>query len=152
VAAGSGLYGFTLAKNPKVQVTSLDWPNVLVETRKWAERLGVKNNQYIEGNLFEVDWRGPYDVIVMSHIFHHFDRETCERLMKKAAAALAPGGKLAVHDFLADQGGELFSLTMLVWTKKGEAYRSDDYRRWYTAAGLAAPTVHPMGPTAWLIA
>jgi cyclopropane fatty-acyl-phospholipid synthase-like methyltransferase len=152
VAAGSGLYGFTLAKNPKVRLTSLDWPNVLPEMRKWAERMGVKGNQYLEGNLFEIDWRGPYDVIVMSHIFHHFDSDTCERLMKKAAAALAPGGKLAVHDFLADHGGELFSITMLVSSKKGEAYRSDDYRRWFAAAGLPAPSLHAMGPTAWLIA
>ena len=36
VAAGSGLYGFTLAKHPNVQLTSLDWPNVLQETKEWA--------------------------------------------------------------------------------------------------------------------
>jgi C-methyltransferase len=151
VAAGSGLYGFTLAKNPKVKLTSLDWPNVIPETRKWAERMGVHNTHYLEGNLFELDWRGPYDVIVMSHIFHHFDRPTCERLMTKAAAALAPGGKVAVQEFLADQGGELFSITMLVTTRHGEAYRSDDYRGWFAAAGLPAPSLHVIGPTAWLI-
>ena len=155
VAAGSGLYGFTLAKDPRVELTSLDWPNVLVETRKWAERMGVRGNHYLEGNLFELDWRGPYDVIVMSHIFHHFDRETCRNLMKKAAAALAPGGCVAVHDFLADEpGGQLFSITMLVWTKKGEAYRADDYLGWFADAGLKDPSVHhtKVGPTAWMLA
>jgi hypothetical protein len=41
VGAGSGIYGFTLAKHPNVELTALDWPNVLEHTRGWAKRLGV---------------------------------------------------------------------------------------------------------------
>ena len=158
VAAGSGLYGYTLAqKNSNVELTSLDWPNVLVETRKTAERLGLDSARlrYIEGNLFEADFGGPYELIVMSHIFHHFDRETCLGLMKKVAAALAPGGRVAVHDFLADHpGGQLFSITMMIWTKHGEAYRGQDYLAWFAESGLKNPSIQPvpMGPTSLLFA
>src|SRR6185436_15691404 len=55
VACGSGLYGLTLARDPRVELTLLDWPNVLVETRKWALRTGADASRvrYIEGNLFE---------------------------------------------------------------------------------------------------
>ncbi len=72
IAAGSGLYGFTLASRPNVHLTSLDWPNVLVETRRWAARAGVDPTRvrYIEGNLFEVDYQGPYDLILLSHVYH----------------------------------------------------------------------------------
>jgi 2-polyprenyl-3-methyl-5-hydroxy-6-metoxy-1,4-benzoquinol methylase len=160
VAAGSGLYGYTIAqKNPNVELTSLDWPNVLVETRKNAERmkLDAARLHTIEGNLFEVEWGGPYELIVMSHIFHHFDRPTCAALMKRAAAALAPGGRVAVHDFLAGSGhpgAALFSITMLVWTRHGEAFVADDYRAWMAEAGLRNPAVHavPMGPTSLVFA
>jgi C-methyltransferase len=160
VAAGSGLYGYTFAqKNSNVELTSLDWPNVLVETRKNAERMKLDATRLktIEGNLFEVEWGGPYELIVMSHIFHHFDRPTCAGLMKRAAAALAPGGRLAIHDFLAGSGhpgAVLFSITMLIWTKHGEAFAADDYRGWIADAGLRNPAVHavPMGPTSFVFA
>ncbi len=150
VACGSGLYGLTLAKSPNVDVTLLDWPNVLVETKKWVERSGADASRvhYKEGDLFEVDFGGPYDVIVMSHIFHHFDDATCARLMKKAAAALAPGGRIVVNDFLFDASlsnpmAAMFRVTMLVWTKKGTAYEESDYRRWMKDAGLEVALVKP---------
>jgi C-methyltransferase len=149
VAAGSGLYGFTLASRPNVHLTVLDWPNVLVETKEWARRVGVDSARvrYIEGNLFDVDFQGPYDLVVMSHIYHHFDAATCASLTKKVAAALAPGGRIAVHDFLYDAElknpmGALFAVTMLLWTRKGETYSVGDYGKWFEAAGLKPAGVH----------
>jgi 2-polyprenyl-3-methyl-5-hydroxy-6-metoxy-1,4-benzoquinol methylase len=143
VAAGSGIYGFTLAKRPNVELVSLDWPNVIVEMRKWAERLQVDGKRWrtLEGNLFEVEWGGPYDLIVMSHIYHHFDEPTCQGLTDKVARALAPGGRAVIHDFMSDpavanKGAALFSMIMLVSTRKGRAYSVADYRAWAEKAKL----------------
>jgi hypothetical protein len=66
----------------------------------------------------------------------------------KVAAALAPGGRVAIHDFLYDAElknpmGALFSVTMLMWTPKGEAYSAGDYEGWLTKAGLKPAGVHP---------
>lgn len=148
IAAGSGIYGLTLAKSPNVDVTLLDWPNVLVETRKWAERLGADPSRvhYLEGNLFEVAYGGPYDLVVLSHVYHHFDDATCEALTKKVAAALAPGGRIAINDFLYDEAlsnpmAALFQTTMLTWTRKGTTFSEADYRRWAKAAGLSVVEV-----------
>lgn len=147
IAAGSGIYGFTLAKHPNVELTSLDWPNVLVETRAWAERLGVDKarTRYIEGNLFEVDFKGPYDLILLSHVYHHFDRPTCLGLTTKVAAALAPGGRVAVQDFVIDENNPmptLFSASMLMWTRNGEAFAESDYRQWFVESGLTPAGLH----------
>ncbi|MGA3121189.1 MAG: class I SAM-dependent methyltransferase [Polyangiaceae bacterium] len=161
VAAGSGLYGFTLASRPNVHLTSLDWPNVLVETRRWAQRAGVDSTRvrYIEGNLFDVDYQGPYDLILLSHVYHHFDAPTCASLTKKVAASLAPGGRIAVQDFLYDAElknpmGALFALSMLMWTRKGQTYSVEDYAGWFTGAGLKPAGVHPGAglPTSFLFA
>ncbi len=160
IAAGSGTYGFTVAKNPNVQLTLLDWPNVLVHTRKTAQQLGVDASRvkYLEGNLFELDWKGPYDVVLLSQIYHHFDSTTCLRITRKAAAALAPGGKIVVHDLISDDvknpAAVMFSLTMLMWTQKGEAYALRDYEKWFSEAGLAQPKVHSFEglPTSVLVA
>jgi C-methyltransferase len=149
VAAGSGLYGFTLASRPNVHLTSLDWPNVLVETKEWAKRLRVDpaRVRYIEGNLFEVDLQGPYDLVLLSNVYHHFDAATCASMTKRFAGALAPGGRLVVQDFLYDAElknpmGALFAVTMLMWTRKGETYSIGDYTKWFEGAGLKPAGVH----------
>lgn len=160
VAAGSGIYGFSLALNhANVDVTALDWPNVLVETKAWAKKLGVdeKRTHYLEGNLFDVDFAGPYDLIVLSHVFHHFDAAVCQGLMKKVSAALAPGGRVVVHDFLTDgsnPAGAMFAVTMLMWTKKGEVYSTAEYSRWMAEAGMKHAKAHPVPgmPTSFVIA
>jgi C-methyltransferase len=160
VAAGSGVYGYTLMRLPNVEVTFLDWPNVLPETRKWGERLGVdaKRAQYLPGNVFETNLNGPYDLIVASHIYHHFDPKTCQALTRRLAEALAPGGRLAVHDFMTGQalenpGATMFSLVMLIWTRSGKAYAADDYTAWMIESGFKKPSVHPLAgmPTTWMI-
>lgn len=150
VAAGSGLYGFVLAKRPNVKLTALDWPNVLEETKKQAARFGVDaaRVRYLPGNLFEADYQGPYDLILLSHVYHHFDPPTCEALTKRVAAALAPGGRVAIHDLLYDAElknpmGALFSTTMLLWTRKGEAYSAEQYQGWLRSAGLTPSGVYP---------
>jgi C-methyltransferase len=161
IACGSGIYGYSLLKHPGVEVTLLDWPNVLPKTREWGARLGADMSRvkFLEGNLFEVDYGGPYDVILLSHVYHHFDSDTCLRLTRKVGGALAPGGRVLVQDFvsspdLSNPAATLFSITMLMWTRKGEAFTADDYRRWFTQAGFKAPSLHAsLGmPTSWLVA
>ena len=59
----------------------------------------------------------------------------------KAAAALAPGGTLAVHDYLFGCGDSvavsLFDMTMLVGTPQGRCYERRDLQQWLRAAGVA---------------
>jgi ubiquinone/menaquinone biosynthesis C-methylase UbiE len=160
VAAGSGIYGYTMVKNhANLSLTTLDWPNVLAESKTWADKMGIDKARvrYVEGNLFDTEFGGPYDLVLMSHIYHHFDPPTCLALTRKAAKALAPGGKLVVHEFLSDEDnapGVMFSVTMLVWTRHGEAYGAADYKKWFAEAGLKGSTVHPsLGmPTTFLMA
>lgn len=161
IAAGSGIYGFMLAKHPSVELTCLDWPNVLEKTREWARRLDVdaKRVRYLPGNLFEVDFGGPYDLIVLSNVYHHFDPPTCFALTKKVAAALTPGGRVAVNDVVYDPtlgnpGAAMFSVIMLFWTKKGESFSLADYTKWLADAGFGKPEVYPSEgtPASWLLA
>ena len=160
VACGSGIYGYSLMRIPGVDVTFLDWPNVLTETRAWGARMGIDTARahYLPGSVFEADLGGPYDLVVASHIYHHFDPKTCQSLTRRLAGALAPGGRLAIHDFITGQalenpGASMFSLVMLVWTRHGKAYSEADYNTWMLEAGLKKPSVHaaPGMPTTWML-
>ena len=95
IAAGHGLFGIMIAQqNSKAQITALDWPNVLAVATENAEKFGVaERHSTLEGDAFDVEFGGPYDLILVTNFFHHFDPPTCEKLMRKILAALAPGGR-----------------------------------------------------------
>jgi hypothetical protein len=120
-------------------------------------QLDMKRVKYLEGSLFDVDYGGPYDLVLLSQIYHHFDPQTCLILTRKVSKALAPGGRAAIHDFLVDGGnpaGIMFSLTMLIWTHKGESYGEKDYRAWLSESGFGSVRVQPNTgmPTSFVIA
>jgi C-methyltransferase len=150
VACGSGLYSLTLAeRHEHARVSLLDWSNVLDRTRETVERLGLQGRtRTIDGDVFEVPLGGPYDLIVASHIFHHFSEERCLTLLERLAAALKPDGRLAINEFVPGERPaeepfpHLFSVIMLTWTREGEAYPLETYVRLLEAAGFASPEVH----------
>jgi 2-polyprenyl-3-methyl-5-hydroxy-6-metoxy-1,4-benzoquinol methylase len=161
VAAGSGIFGATLAKRPNVETTLLDWPNVLAESEVWLQRLGVDRSHVktIAGDFFQVNWEGPHDVILLCNVLHHFDDATCAGILKKASNALAPGGKVAVLEFLYDAEirnpmGAMFATLMLAWTRHGQTYSAGDIDRWSKAAGFASTRVVPLQgmPASYVIA
>jgi SAM-dependent methyltransferase len=163
IACGSGLYSLTLAaRQASARTTLLDWANVLELARTNVEEMGlVERTGYIEGNVFEVPLGGPYDLVVASHIFHHFSKERCLELLRRLRDTLKPGGRLAINDFVP--GGSrpvdepfpfLFSVIMLTWTREGEAYPLGTYERLLAQAGFGRIEVHPsVGmPSSFIIA
>ena len=55
------------------------------------------------GDAFTVDWGTGYDVALMTNFLHHFDAATCTTLLKKVAASLKPGGRIAVLEFVPNE-------------------------------------------------
>jgi 2-polyprenyl-3-methyl-5-hydroxy-6-metoxy-1,4-benzoquinol methylase len=156
VAAGHGLFGITVARqHPKATITALDWANVLAVANENARNAGVADRvKLLPGNAFELDWGGPYDVVLLTNFFHHFDVPTCERLAAKAHAALAPGGRAITLEFIpeADRvtptGTATFALTMLATTAQGDAYTFAEYDGIFSRAGFARSEFHALPPTA----
>lgn len=160
VGCGDGLYSFLLAEaHPQAAVTLLDQANVLATTRRLAEERGLgKRARFLAGDLFEVEFGGPYDLILASNVFHLFGADRCRRLLRRLRSALKPDGRLAIHEFApdasaADPVSRLFSLIMLVRTHGGETHTLTDYRQMLAETGFTAPEVHPLErqPTSLLL-
>ena len=160
LGAGSGTYGFTLLKrNPNAELTIVEWANVIPEAKKMADRSAIDQRRvkYVSGNLAEVDYGGPFDLVIVSHVLHHLDKPTCAAVMKKIAGALAPGGRVVIHEFVGNDAtsqSALFSITMLAWTPRGDAYSIADYEAWLSDAGIAPLWTEPPGelPSTLIIA
>ena len=155
VAAGHGVFGITIAEQyPQSRITALDWPNVLAVAAENAQRAGVANRHSLKpGSAFDIDWGGPYDIVLLTNFFHHFDIPTCEQLAAKAYAALAPGGRAFTLEFIPDadrvtpRSTATFALTMLATTARGDAYTFAEYEQIFTHAGFRCSEFHSLPPT-----
>lgn len=150
VAAGHGLFGIVIAqKNPGARITALDWPKVIDVARENAKQMGV-NDRYstIIGDAFTVDLKGPYDVILLTNLLHHFSESECIGLLKRLRAALRPGGRLVTLEFVPNEDrvsppvSATFPLVMLATTAKGDAYTFAELDRMFRAAGFGGSTLH----------
>ena len=152
IAAGHGLFGIEIAKqNPQAHVTGLDWAPVLRVALKNAEKAGVKDRyDMLPGSAFEVEFGGPYDVVLLTNFLHHFDKPACVGLLRKVRAVLKPGGRAATLEFVPNEDrvsppmAAAFAMTMLTSTVSGDAYTFSDLSGMYAEAGFGAVTAHPI--------
>jgi 2-polyprenyl-3-methyl-5-hydroxy-6-metoxy-1,4-benzoquinol methylase len=155
VAAGHGLFGIAVAlRHQRALVTALDWPKVLAVASENARAAGVAGRQaLLPGSAFDLDWGGPYDVVLLTNFLHHFDAATCERLALKTFAALTPGGRAFTLDFIPDPDRTTppaaagFALTMLATTAHGDAYTFAEYEEIFGRAGFKRSEFRPLPPT-----
>jgi len=154
IAAGHGLFGITLARlNPHAEVTALDWRNVLAVAEENARLAGVASRyRTIPGSAFDVDWGDGYDLVLLPNFLHHFDPPTCERLLAKAHAALAPDGRVVIVEFVPDDDrmgpadAVRFGLVMLAGTAGGDAYTFPELSAMLRNTGFDRPTLHDLSP------
>jgi 2-polyprenyl-3-methyl-5-hydroxy-6-metoxy-1,4-benzoquinol methylase len=152
IAAGHGLFGIAIAQhNPKARVTALDWPDVLAVAARNAEKMGVADRwTLLAGDAFTHDFGGPYDIILVTNFFHHFDVPTCEGLVQKVSSALNPGGKCLTLDFVPNEdrvspaAAARFAMQMLGGTPAGDAYTLQEYRDMFQKAGFVTSEAHQL--------
>ncbi len=145
LGGGPGTYAihFCLA-NPELTAVVYDLPT----TRTFAEgtiaRFGLSGRITFASGDFHADpLPTEFDTAWLSHVLHSDGPEACSTLLKKAVAALSPGGELMVQEFILDDTKDgppfpaLFSLNMLLGTSTGQSYSGKELADMMTAAGLS---------------
>ncbi len=144
IAAGHGMYGIAMARqNPQAEITAQDWRNVLEVAKENAQKAGIAARyRTLPGSAFEVDFAGPYDLILVPNFAHHFDVAEATKFFKKCGGALKTGGRIALVEFVPNEdrvsppAQAAFALTMLVGTPAGDAYTFSEYERMLQEAGF----------------
>lgn len=155
LAAGHGMFEITLARhNRNAEVWAVDWSNVLQVARENAAAAGIADRYHtIPGSAFEVEYGSGYDLALLTNFLHHFDPPTNEKLLSKVRAALKPGGRAVILEFVPNEDrvsppvAAGFSLTMLVGTPGGDAYTFSELQRMLKNAGFRSGELHPLPPT-----
>ncbi len=155
IAAGHGLYGIAVAKqNRKANVFAVDWVGVLTVAEQNARTAGVADRYHtLPGSAFTVDYGTGYDLVLLTNFLHHFDAATCQKLLEKVYAALKPGGRAAILEFIPNEDRlsppvpAQFSLMMLASTAGGDAYTFSQYEGILRNVGFVESELHPLPPT-----
>jgi 2-polyprenyl-3-methyl-5-hydroxy-6-metoxy-1,4-benzoquinol methylase len=130
IAASHGIFGISVAKqNPTAHIYASDWKNVLEVAQKNAQAMSLADRYHIlPGSAFETDFGSGYDLVLITNFLHGFDPPTCTAFMRKVHAALKPGGRAAIAEFVPNPDrvspptAAAFSLMMLAATPSGDAY------------------------------
>jgi SAM-dependent methyltransferase len=123
------------------QVTVLDYPEVIELMARELTEAGIAT---IKADATQGIPARDFDLAFCGNLFHSMSPVECAAVVRDAAAALSPGGALAIYDFLRGRGlrSSMFAVNMLVATDGGDVYAEEDYRDWCEAAGLREFTVH----------
>ena len=155
ISASHGAYGIAFAKkNPRAHLVALDWEAVLAVAEKNATAAGLAGRfSKIVGDAFTVALGCDYDVVLVPNFLHHFTIAECTRFLGRVHAALHPGGRVVIVEFVPNEDritpppAASFSLVMLGTTPEGDAYTFAEYQKMLTASGFRDSQLHPLPPT-----
>ena len=145
LGGGPGTYALAfLKRNPALKATVCDRAPALAVAREIAKTLPHgKRLSYLPLDFTAQPIPGRYDIIWFSNVLHIYSPEENQRLFRKMAKALVPGGRLLIQDaFLHDANGlhpqdaSLFAVTMLLFTDRGNTYSIRDTATWLKRAGF----------------
>jgi ubiquinone/menaquinone biosynthesis C-methylase UbiE len=158
LAAGSGVWGIAIAQQHlNAHVTAVDFEGVLPITRKAAARFGLEDRfEFIAGDVLKADLGVGYTAAIIGHLLHGLGRKDSQHLLRRVAGALAPGGTIAIAEFLVNKDrtgpppGLTFALNMLLATEEGDTFSFEEISGWLQEAGfekarlLEAPGLSPL--------
>jgi acetylserotonin N-methyltransferase len=139
---GSGALSLAIAAAWPVQCVVWDLPVVCPIAREHAAAAGLADRVTAEpGDLFADSYPPGFDAVLFSQIFHDWPPEKDAELLRKAHAALPPGGLVLIHEKLVDADGSgplanaLVNLDMALWTE-GQQLTEAELRAMLETAGF----------------
>ena len=145
VGGGSGAFAAAFAaKEPGLVAVVFDLPNVVPLTRDYIAEAGLTGRVTTAvGDYLADPLPKGFDLVFLSAVIHSNSPEQNAALLASCAAALNPGGRVAVVDWVMEDdrvtppGGAFFALNMLVATDQGDTFTEREIRGWMNEAGLA---------------
>ncbi len=151
IAGGSSIFGMTiLSRDATAEVTQLDWPNVNAVAKKLNHERGLAGKiRFMDGEHHTASLeKNHYDLALASNFCRFESPKGNRALFAKAYAALKPGGRFVVNDFLPNEERTeptfvlRFSVYTLTHTPEGECWTLSQYSEWLKAAGFTSIETH----------
>jgi 2-polyprenyl-3-methyl-5-hydroxy-6-metoxy-1,4-benzoquinol methylase len=153
VGGGHGAYSAAFCRRyPRLKATILDLPQAvevaapLVAEEDLEERIVHKSGNAKTEDLGRAVW----DIILVSHLVHHFDDAQNRSLLKRAADALRPNGIIIIIDVLREssrvagsQTGALLDFYFAITSLSG-TFSATQVASWLTPTRLVIERIIPL--------
>lgn len=144
VGGGHGGYSMALARHyPKLHPTVYELPAAAEAAAQIIAQAGMSDRVAVQvGNFQQEDLGSGYDVILLFGVLVSETPAGKVDLLRKAHAALVPGGQVAIREFFIDPDqpdssrSAIFSLQMLLSTGAGDISSLADLQGWLREAGF----------------
>ena len=145
VGGGPGTYSVALIQQtPGLTSTVLDVPGVLEVTRDLIDASGFADRvTLMPGDYLTSPFGTGFDVVLLSGMMHRETPDTCQMLLRKAFAALDPGGIVIVSDVFFEDDRKAtppfavyFALNMMLTSDEGSAHAMTEMSRWMSGVGF----------------
>jgi hypothetical protein len=146
LGGGHALYSIALCqKYPQLSAVTFDGAQALVVGRESIRAAQLEARVTVqEGDLLKDALGTGFDLILLFNLLHGFGAEQNIALLRKARAALNPGGRVAIMDQLVGNSGlplaEAFAQILglsFFHLVGGQTYTYAEIRGWLTTAGFA---------------
>lgn len=160
VGAGAAPWALAvLERQPDATAVVNDLPAVLPLARRALAGAGLDRRvAFLSGSYWEAELGTGFDMVVLGHVCRAEGDRGAAALVGRAAAALVPGGRLVVTEYLLDDDlrgppqAQLLGITMVASTARGGTFTRRQARAWLSAAGLELEAeASPLPPTAVLV-
>jgi (2Fe-2S) ferredoxin/SAM-dependent methyltransferase len=156
VGGGSGAYTVAFLKAfPDATAVLMDLPPVIRVATRYIREASMEERISLTAGDFMLDPLGSgFDLVLLSYVLHLNPAEANKRLLTKAFAALEPGGRVVINDYVLNadktlpRAAALYALNMLVSTQGGSVYSFEEIAGWLRDVGFGAvKKIELLGPT-----
>lgn len=154
IGGGPGAYAMLLAQAaPQLACTVLDLPPVVAVARELLAQAGLAERvRCLPGDYHTTSFPSGQDVITIFGVLHQESPTAIVDILRRAHAALNPGGRLYILDMMTDathawpRFSALFAVNMALTTDHGWVFSDREISGWLAEAGFVAIAVRPVPP------
>ena len=144
IGGGSGAHAIGAAQQwANLQVVVFDLAPVCVVAEEFIARHGLQDRVTTQVGDMWADTFPPADLHLFSQIYHDWPPERCRLLARKSFEALAPGGRVILHEMLYDDrktgpfATAAMNINMLLWYEAGRQYSGQELSVMLKEAGFS---------------
>lgn len=161
LGGGPGTYAALMAQaHPELHCTVLDLPGIVrVASELIAASPAAGRVTCLAGDYHVTPYPPDQDAVTIFGALHQESPDAIRAILRRAYAALRPGGRIFVLDLMTDaththpRFSALFALNMALTTDHGWVFADSELCDWLTEAGFAGCAVRPVPPPMphWLV-
>ncbi len=142
LGGGAGALSRALIRQQLTQATLFELPEVLAAARSlYPDPAAWQGLTTLAGDFRSHAFADHerFGLVLMANFLHTYDEAEARQYLAKAAALLAAGGLLLIHDYFPGRSpikGQLYDLNMMLNTPHGQCHQASALGEWLAACGL----------------